>query len=708
MSEWHIVQLTLCYPRMRYLITFLVLSHGLLCFGQVSTGLPPLNWGSGDDNRSSIPSIALHPLDPQALVDSEELGTDELKYGVQRMLAANVLQQGVWDQFPSGERSCRLILRSPGAAMLSVQFDQWELPTGATVHLYNEDRNFYIGGFTQANRNPNDGSMATAVVPGDAVVIEYRLPAQSSYGALNVASITHGYRDLFNFREAGYLRDYWPGYASNTCNINVNCPQAAAWQDQKKSVAMFLRPDGGGCSGNLINTVHAPGRPLFHMANHCYQPTTSQYVFYFNYESPACVGDTGQTVQTLTGASLLAIDYYDDFALLRLNNSPQAAGYDVYYAGWDRSGATPQSGTVIHHPAYDVKKITFDTNPLTSYSTVDTELWRSYWNQGIVEGVSSGGPLFDQNKRMVGHMNEGAQNCTNATTSPTGCAKFSESWDGAAPASRLRDWLDSANTGVSTLNGYAPISSSPSVKVSLRAFLEGPFNTANGLMKADLRANGLVPLNEPYSALGYTHAGGGGGETTSAAVLSVTNANAIVDWVVVELRSKNNSSLVLATRSALLQRDGDIVGADGASPVVLNVPSDQYYIAVRHRTHLGIMAAGLYSLSSTSTSVDLSNGTAAMYGGSAATKMLGGKQVMFAGDVNGDSQIVYTNTNNDRDLILSLIGGIVPTAALSGYYVEDVNMDGVVIYTGTNNDRDIILVNIGGVIPTNTRIASIP
>lgn len=684
------------------------ISTCLFCSGQISTGQAPYDWDNVDHVRSTIPSISLHPLDAQALIDAEEPDSRELKYGVQRFIQVDVLGEGLWRDLPDGDRICLLNIYSPGAAMLSVQFDQWQLPRGATVHLYNEDRTFFIGGFTAENRNPVDNSMATAVVPGDEVVIEYRVPALGPEGRLHVSSITHGYRDLFHFGEAGYLRDYWPGYASQPCHINVNCSQASAWQNQKKSVAMFLRPDGGGCSGNLINSVHAPGRPLFHMANHCYQPTTSQYVFYFNYEAPNCVGDTGQTVQTLTGASLLAIDYFDDFALLRLTNSPQAAGYDVYYAGWDRSGATPQSGTVIHHPAYDVKKITFDTNPLTSYSTMGFQLWRSYWNQGIVESVSSGGPLFDQNKRMVGHMNEGAQECSNATTFPTGCAKFSVSWDGPAPASRLRDWLDSANTGVNTLNGFAPVITSPSVKVGLKAFLEGPFNTTNGLMNADLRTNGLVPLTEPYTSLGYAHTGGGGGETTTASVLSVTNSNAIVDWVVVELRSKNNNSLVLATRSALLQRDGDIVATDGTSSVTLNAPSDLYYIAVRHRIHLGIMAAGQYALSPTTFSLDLSNGTVPMFGGSSATKIVGGKHVMYAGDVNRDNQVQYTSSNNDRDLILNRIGGIVPTATINGYYAEDVNMDGVVRYTGLDNDRDIILSNIGGVVPTNVLDGSIP
>ncbi|MBK7242224.1 MAG: hypothetical protein IPI00_19230 [Flavobacteriales bacterium] len=186
-----------------------------------------MNWGAVDDNRSTIPSIALQPLDAQELIASEVLGPDELKHGVQRMLSANVLEEGVWNELPNSARTCRLVLRSPGAAMLSVQFDRWELRKVTTVHLYDEDLTYFIGGFTTANRNPEDGTMATAVVPGDAVVIEYSVPVQSPNGELHVASITHGYRDLFNFKGAGYLRDYWPGYASQPCHISVNCPAAA-------------------------------------------------------------------------------------------------------------------------------------------------------------------------------------------------------------------------------------------------------------------------------------------------------------------------------------------------------------------------------------------------------------------------------------------------------------------------------------------------
>ncbi|MBK9336210.1 MAG: hypothetical protein IPM98_06340 [Lewinellaceae bacterium] len=56
-----------------------------------------------------------------------------------------------------------------------------------------------------------------------------------------------------------------------------------------------------------------------------------------------------------------------------------------------------------------------------------------------------------------------------------------------------------------------------------------------------------------------------------------------------ELRDAVNPALVLATRSALLQRDGDVVDVDGVSPVVFGVVSGQdYYPTVRHRNHLGV------------------------------------------------------------------------------------------------------------------------
>jgi hypothetical protein len=415
---------------------------------QLSIGGRPYEWDHVMD-RGSVPMVELGSIEvPQA---AGPIGEGGFEYGVQRTIEVDVPGVGEWEILPDGWQLCRIAIESPDAIMISLQFDRWELPEGAVVFIYDEERSHFIGGFDHTNRAP-DGTMATAVVPGDRSIVEYRLPPSAGHGELRISSITHGYRDLFGFRSG--WRDYDPGYQSSPCNINVNCPEVEPWADQKRAVFMFLRPSGAGCTGVLLNNTLEPGRPYIHVANHCYQPDESQWVFYFNYEAPGCVGDSGPTDHTLTGATLRSIYYYDDFVLLELFDAPPA-DFNVYFAGWDRSGNTPTTGTVIHHPLYDVKKITFNTGPVTSFVYNDFQTWRNYWTQGIVEAVSSGAPMFDENKRMVGHMLDGGQNCSNASTEPTYCAKFSESWDGSGPTTRLRDWLDPANTTIA-LDGYDP------------------------------------------------------------------------------------------------------------------------------------------------------------------------------------------------------------------------------------------------------------
>ncbi len=248
------------------------------------------------------------------------------------------------------------------------------------------------------------------------------------------------------------------------------------------------------------------------------------------------------------------------------------------------------------------------------------------------------------------------------------------------------------------------------VFLSLRGVLEGPYSSTTGLMGDALRVAGIVPSGEPYTALGYTHVGGGG-ETVAPAVLSSTGNNAIVDWVVVEVRNAATPTTVMATRSALIQRDGDVVSVDGVSPVSFNLPSGNYKVALRHRNHLGVMTLNAVALGLSTTSVDFSLASTATYGTQARKSITGTFPVeaVWAGDVTFDGQIKYTGIGNDRDPILVAIGGVVPTNTLNGQYRrEDVNMDASVKYTGLNNDRDPILVNIGGVIPTNTRIAQLP
>lgn len=83
--------------------------------------------------------------------------------------------------------------------------------------------------------------------------------------------------------------------------------------------------------------------------------------------------------------------------------------------------------------------------------------------------------------------------------------------------------------------------------------------------------------------------------------------------------------------------------------------------------------------------------------------------LLWPGDATGDGQVKYAGSANDRDAVLSAVGGGTPTNTVNNVYDRrDVNLDGRIKYTGSNNDRDVILQTIGGTVPTTTRTQQLP
>jgi hypothetical protein len=238
---------------------------------------------------------------------------------------------------------------------------------------------------------------------------------------------------------------------------------------------------------------------------------------------------------------------------------------------------------------------------------------------------------------------------------------------------------------------------------------------SGGLMSDGLRTAGLLPLSEPYTALGHTYVGTAPGATTTAGVLAVTGNDAVVDWVVVELRTHAAPHTVVASRPALLQRDGDVVDLDGDPYVSFPVASGLYKVAVRHRNHLGCMSAASYSLDlSPCRGPDLMQPATGTYGTNARRQMTvpgvtGNLMALWPGETTGDGVVKYSGSANDRDAVLIAVGGGTPTNTVNNVYDRrDVNLDGSIKYTGSNNDRDVILQTIGGTTPTATRTQQLP
>ena len=248
------------------------------------------------------------------------------------------------------------------------------------------------------------------------------------------------------------------------------------------------------------------------------------------------------------------------------------------------------------------------------------------------------------------------------------------------------------------------------VAITARALLDGPYDQGTQLMGDALRTLLLLPASEPYTGLGYVFQGGGGGTTTTGLTYSpllTTGNDAPVDWVVVELRSTVSPYAVVHSRCALLQRDGDVVDADGDA-LWLDAAPGNYRLALRHRNHLGVMTNSTIALSATPVTVDFTlTGTATF--GVQARKSVGGKELLWAGDGTGNGALKYTGAANDRDPILIAVGSTTPNNTVPNVYDRrDTNLDGVIKYTGTANDRDIILTNVGSTTPNNTRMQQLP
>ncbi|WP_417199727.1 hemagglutinin protein [Bizionia sp.] len=233
------------------------------------------------------------------------------------------------------------------------------------------------------------------------------------------------------------------------------------------------------------------------------------------------------------------------------------------------------------------------------------------------------------------------------------------------------------------------INGSLKIKIDPKLFLQGPLlnPVLAGIMNDNLRLNAIIPTTSPYADLA----------TCNASVFSVTGANAIVDWVWVELRAANDNTKRITGKSALLQRDGDVVGLDGVTSLIMNAAPSNYYVVVNHRNHLGAMSAGTIGLNANTASVvDFTNSGFATYGTMAQAILISGNMALWAGDVNGNNQVRYLGPSNDSATLKTIVLNAPGNASGSNYFpyasynLGDINLNGVVRYLGPGNDKGIL------------------
>ncbi len=426
---------------------------------QLSQGGVPVSFALEEKTQLTAVPFEIMPAIDVEVLKAEDVYNDQIKdqpwrFGKDLFVSLNPENSGIWENLANGSRLWRLGITSAGALTINLTFDNYKLPEGATLFIYNSDKSVVMGAFTSLN-NQDDRYFAVSPIPGESIIIEYFEPAGVKFpGELNLWRVTHGYRDIAEYEKAFG--------SSGACNVNAVCPEGDPIRDQIRSVAMIIM-GGGLCSGALINNTNNDGTPLFLSANHCYDDPGT-VVFRFNWQSATCTNPSSSpSYVSLSGATQRARYTPSDFWLMELNQTPPTE-YNVYYSGWNRTSDASIAGTVygIHHPSGDIKKISWATGGVTTSSYLGntgsgTDHWRvGSWSDGTTtEGGSSGSPLFDPQYRIIGQLHGGYAACGN--TDPDWYGKLGTSWTGdGTDASRLSTWLDPTTTGVITLAGYDP------------------------------------------------------------------------------------------------------------------------------------------------------------------------------------------------------------------------------------------------------------
>ena len=450
----------------------------LLCavmHAQQSVGGSPLSFILSDiENQEfeirEFPSLDLEEIE-QEDINRDNSGQLEL---FSRYIESNLAlyNSGTYHVLANGDRVWRLKITAREAMALNFLYDDFHLATNSILHIYSADKSMVLGGFTAAN-NKSSELFASGNILGESVVLELFEPL-SDYGQnrVSIEKIGYVYRNAF-----AEVNGEFRGGGSGSCEVNVACSEGDSWTDEEKGVVRILLTSNQGqgwCTGSLINNTSLNCVPYILTAWHCGEASSpaqyNQYIYYFNYQTGSCGGNSASGTQSITGSTRISYsndgggNSGSDFLLTQIN-SDIPTSINAYYNGWNAINTTSSNGVGIHHPSGDYKKISTYTSNLvsTSWGSASNSHWRVTWSatengHGVTEGGSSGSPIFNDDGLIIGQLTGGSSFCNNPT-SPDLYGKMSYNWtsNGNQNFEQLKLFLDPINSGLLTLDGtYAP------------------------------------------------------------------------------------------------------------------------------------------------------------------------------------------------------------------------------------------------------------
>ncbi len=412
------------------------------------------------EGKSQVPLLQTPSLDIAKLQQEDK--AKPLPYRVGKNFRFEKSLKKIADKVSYGDKNIwYLEVKAKNGQGLSLIFEKTKLPKGAKLFIYSVDGKYVVGPITYLN-NKKSGILPVRYIPELDVIIEYQEPVvYQDQDNVFIKDVVVYYRGMQKGKGVG---------ESGPCEVDINCPEGSAWQAEKHAVARIIFESGVNsyyCTGALVGNTAKTSDPYFLTANHCINTESSAQsaVFYFNFEYSQCGGGSYTSDQTVSGSDLVAEGSFDgtdhlDFTLLKLSSVPPIT-YSPYYAGWSRISSTSaiDSAVCIHHPQGDLKKIskTFHSLEIGSFSGYDTQThWQvTQWDLGTTEGGSSGSPLFDNQRHIIGDLTGGEADCDNPVNDYF--AQFYQSWDKYSDTTaQLKYWLDPLDLNPVFLDGYDP------------------------------------------------------------------------------------------------------------------------------------------------------------------------------------------------------------------------------------------------------------
>lgn len=417
-----------------------------------------------------VPTLTLPELDNAVLLARE---LDARKpdrapaFAEVRTVDVRPTTHGVWTDNGDGTTTWKLRISSPTAHSLNLGFTEFWMPAGGELYLSTgRKENWQVQGPYTPSDNEVHNELWTPMVDGDELVIEVTLPVTEQANLR--LWLTHVNHDFLDFDR---------NLKSGSCNVDVVCgaadgfPIVDLYGDIIRSVAVISTGGGTFCTGFLVNNTRNDGTPYFMTANHCgiNAGNAPSLVTYWNFENSTCRapgsgasggGGDGVLGTNNTGAIWRASNPASDMTIVELDDPVNPAA-DAFFAGWDNSYDVPTDTVIaVHHPSTDEKRISF-TFQQTYFTagfngapdaTNGTHLHIPDWDIGTTEPGSSGSPVFDRFHRLRGQLHGGQAACGNDAYDTYG--SVASSWEGGgSPSSRLRDWLDPDDTGVTFIDG---------------------------------------------------------------------------------------------------------------------------------------------------------------------------------------------------------------------------------------------------------------